>query len=192
MHTGVHKLAGQKRNKTEVASDRREIERLYLREKLTQEEIAERLKIDQSTVSRDLTAIRKQWEKERIKQRDEWTAEELARINMLEVTYWQAWAESVKDAEMERTKTRPEGGTEEIFERRGQSGNPAFLAGIQGCIDRKIKLLGLGADDKVGIALMLSPETQTMMKTLGVSMEQLMGAVERMLEKQATAKKTEA
>lgn len=50
-------MAGRKRSAAEQARDRRKIAEFYLDQKLTQDEIAERLNLSQATVSRDLEKI---------------------------------------------------------------------------------------------------------------------------------------
>lgn len=81
---------------------------------------------------------------------DEQMHVELARINKLETTYWKAWENSTTG----RTKREYEGGiaqgnklprgaklkkytSEELF------GDPRYLHGVQWCVDRRCKLLGL-------------------------------------------------
>ena len=139
------------RSKIQRERDRQEITRLYLRG-VSQMDIAAKLGVNQSTVSRDLKAIQKQWRESALINMDEAKQRELARIDELERTYWDAWLVSCEDAEIERIKQA--GGAsgdkraEIIKEKRGQSGNPAFLAGVERCIQLRVKIIGLEAPKK--------------------------------------------
>lgn len=138
------------RKKSAIARDRRNIARLYLKGEL-QADIAEQLGISQSTVSRDLSAIQKQWQEANIHDINERKSTELAKIDNLELEYWDAWKRSQEDAEL-RTKKAVESNGEtrkEAQERiEGQVGNPAFLRGIEWCINKRCELLGLDAPKK--------------------------------------------
>src|SRR5271155_2293029 len=115
--------------------------------------IAQRCGVDRRTISSDLNELRKEWKESRPKKFEERALDELAR---LELTYWDAWDRSCRHAEKTVMKTVPgkakeNGGEPEPefkegqFVSEGQSGNPAFLAGILSCINRRIQLMGLDA-----------------------------------------------
>jgi hypothetical protein len=76
---------------------------LYLKG-VPQQETAAREKINQGTVSRDLQAIRRRWQESCNHLLAEDRAKELARIDLLESTYWQAWERSL--CEKTRSKSR--------------------------------------------------------------------------------------
>lgn len=130
-------------------TERRErVARLYLEGK-TQSELAEEFGVNQSTISRDLEAIRQQWQEQALLHFDEIKSRELARIDRLEREYWEAWDESKKDAETikqfgaldsDQKKLRA-GKVEKTI--KGQSGNPSFLAGVQWCIEQRLKIFGV-------------------------------------------------
>lgn len=130
----------------ELAKRRAVVAEMYLARK-RQWEIAEALGVDQGTVSRDLAEIRAGWQESSLRDFSAAMVEELARIDELERTYWEAWQRSCKDAERILKEKITIGGEEERTKIRvvkeGQSGNPAFLAGIQWCIDKRIELIGL-------------------------------------------------
>jgi len=138
------------RKKSAIARDRRNIAKLYLKGEL-QADIAEQLGISQSTVSRDLSAIQKQWQEANSHDINERKSMELAKIDNLELEYWDAWKRSQEDAEL-RTKKAVEtnGETRKEAQERieGQVGNPAFLRGIEWCINKRCELLGLDAPKK--------------------------------------------
>jgi hypothetical protein len=89
-----------------------------------QSEIAEWLKVGQATISRDLKAIQAEWLKASLVDFNEAVAKELAKIDNLELAYWGAWDETM---------------------------DLRSLQGIQWCIDRRCKLFGLDAPERVQI-----------------------------------------
>jgi hypothetical protein len=111
----------------EIDRRRARVAALYLQGRY-QWDIAAELEVDPSTVSRDLKAIRAAWKASAVRDFDEAKGRELDRIDLLERTYWQAWLDSREEH---------------------QTTTPAFLAGVQWCIDRRCKLLGLDAPTKV-------------------------------------------
>lgn len=79
---------------------------------------------------------------------DRYKAEQLAKIDAIEKAAWKGWrrslrpaekrsAEVINDSDGERKKSSK---TEE-----GQAGDPAFLAVMHKCIERRCKILGLDA-----------------------------------------------
>jgi hypothetical protein len=144
--------------KTEIAIRRQKIAAAYLRGS-TQVDIAIESGVDQATVSRDLKALRAAWMKSALIDINEAKARELAKIDALELVYWQAWERSQLDAESEITKmqgtppkpneTSPAPAKLETQKKReGQSGNPAFLSGIQWCINKRCEIIGVNAPVK--------------------------------------------
>jgi hypothetical protein len=157
---------------TVVIDRRRKVAEMYLRGK-SQFEIAQKLGCDRTTISKDLKALRIEWLQSALVDLNEAKARELAKIDHLETTYWTAWARSLRDAvtitrEAVTGKEREiaavvlsaqtdDGNTveaimREVEKREGQSGNPAFLAGIQWCINKRCEILGLDAPKKQDIS----------------------------------------
>jgi len=144
-------MAGKRRSAAQIARDRRRIADLYLRGEL-QVAIAEEVGISQTTVSRDLKALQAEWLKSSLIDYNEVKAQELARIDTLEREYWQAWQRSCEDAETIRKKKAEIAGVkrkEIVTTAKGQVGDPRFLTGVQWCIERRCKVLGIDAPDKV-------------------------------------------
>jgi hypothetical protein len=124
--------------------------------------IGEALGISQATVSRDLSALQKQWLESTLVDFDQAKAKELAKVDRLEREYWAAWERSCEDAEASTLKTKgmvqkrqdedgrfvAEQPAEVAKTSKGQAGDPRFLAGIQWCIERRCKILGLDAPEK--------------------------------------------
>lgn len=135
------------RSKSQIARDRKKIANLYLKGTY-QYDIADELKISQSTVSRDLKALQKDWQKSSLIDIDKKKAEELAKVDRLEIEYWEGWHESQKDAETVREESSRQGKKKTVIS-KGQAGDPRFLAGIQSCINKRCELLGLDAPKKL-------------------------------------------
>lgn len=118
-----------------------------------QVDIAEELGVHQSTISRDLAVIREEWLESTLVDFDKARSTELARIDALEREHWRAWFESTKDKEVQIQESQTGGKhvhlSKEVQKVEGQAGDPRFLQGIQTCIDRRCKLLGLDAPVKV-------------------------------------------
>ena len=114
------------RKKTQIADRRQEVSELYLRG-WSMNDIAEKLKIDRTTVSRDLSELRKEWLERSINHVAQKKAIELAKIDQLEATYWDAWDAS----------------------KLGKKGNPAYLTGVQWCISERCKIIGINAPMKI-------------------------------------------
>lgn len=127
--------------------------RLYLSGK-TQAEIASILEVNQSTVSRDLDAMRNEWLDRAVETFDQIKAQELARIDRLEREYWQAWEDSKQDDETTRQRGGMTGekiavtaATKTVTKR--QTGEKTFLDGVQWCIEQRLKIFGIYAAIKV-------------------------------------------
>jgi len=135
---------GKRRSASQLSRDRRAIAEYYLKGWL-QSAIAAELGISQQTVSNDLRALQVQWEKSALRDFDTMRGEELAKIDNLEREYWAGWLRSGKNEETLVKKAKDGKGTEAIKTSKGQAGDPRFLAGIERCIERRCKLLGIDA-----------------------------------------------
>ena len=145
-------MAAVKRTPIQREDDYRRISDLYLQGK-TQTEIASALTVTQQQVSYDLTVIQRRWRTTTALNLDEHKRQELARVDTLEREYWSAWERS----QDEKVKTRTEryfgkDGGKASVEKDSGLGNPAYLAGVMSCIDRRCKLLGLDAPTKAEVS----------------------------------------
>lgn len=120
----------------------------------TQQEIADHLGVTQQQVSYDLKAIQKAWRESALVDMNEAKQRELERVDRLEREYWQAWEASQEDAETITKKAKGDGqeDKEVTLQKKGQAGDPRFLAGIQWCIERRCKLLGVDAPNKTQLS----------------------------------------
>lgn len=142
---------GPKRNKIQRQSDCEAVARLTL-QGWTQSDIAQFLELDQSTISRDLKIIQKQWKESSVRDFDLDRQQELKRLAMLEREYWAAWERSQQAREsnsLEKFVTgKDDAGTtlgrvKQATRSQQQVGDAVFLNGIQRVIDARCKLLGL-------------------------------------------------
>ena len=125
---------------------------MYLQGK-RQHEIAEALGVAQSTVSNDLKTLRERWLESSLRDFDEAKAQELAKLDQLESTYWEAWFNSLGPERTDKLKG-PDTPVEGVVLEREQvtkssSGNPMFLKGVRECIADRRKILGVDAPTKV-------------------------------------------
>ena len=152
-------MASKKRSQIQIERDRLEIANLYL-SGMTQALIAERINQDperdytltQQMISYDLGVLRREWKESSLIAIDELKAKELAKVDRLEREYWDAWIRSQEDAETRATEDSDSEKGEyhkESFTFRGQVGDPRFLAGIQWCVERRCKILGIDAPTNV-------------------------------------------
>ena len=86
-------MSQKKRKKLSTAQRRQVVARLYMQGKL-QHEIGEEVQVTQSTVSRDLQAIREQWQEAAILDFNEAVNRELDRLDLYEKELWEAWERS--------------------------------------------------------------------------------------------------
>ncbi len=139
------------RHDTEVLSRRAEVARRYLQGEM-QEQIAQSFGVTQGQISQDLKAIRAAWLASAVRDFDALKAQELAKIDAVEREYWLAWERSKKDKEISTQEggevdpqTRKPRIKKVVLRKEGQAGNPAFLAGVLTCIERRCAILGLDA-----------------------------------------------
>lgn len=76
-------------------------------------------------------------------------AMEIQKINHLEYTYWKAWEDSIKGQSNVKKIKRAEGEGSKMAvssqheEKRGSSGDPRYLKGVEWCIQKRCELLGV-------------------------------------------------
>lgn len=156
-------MARRKRTDFQREADFPVIAEMYKAGKL-QIEIARELGLSQGQISQDLAEVLRRWRTASTEFIDDAKQREIDKINNLEIEYWNAWELSLKDAAGVSVETKtvalkapssggdpvelPAAETKTTKRRQGQSGNPAYLAGVQWCIDRRCKLLGLDAPTK--------------------------------------------
>ncbi|WP_166830672.1 helix-turn-helix domain-containing protein [Thalassoroseus pseudoceratinae] len=126
-----------------------QVSRMYAEGK-TQAEIAEAVGVSQLQVCHDLKMVRRHWRESAIRDFDALRDEQLAKIDEAERRAWEVFERSCEDA----VKTRREVGENGEFgtgymERVGQTGDVRSLDLVLKCVERRCKLLGLDAPQKV-------------------------------------------
>ncbi|MCB1686878.1 MAG: hypothetical protein KDI33_00215 [Halioglobus sp.] len=127
------------------------IAREYLKGRL-QAEIAADLGLSLATVKRDLAKMRERWLESSLRDFDALKAEQLAKIDTVEAEAWTMWARScerqVRTATQDIGASRFPGLNKRTDEEQG-NGEPRYLQIALQCIERRSKLLGLDAPQKV-------------------------------------------
>jgi hypothetical protein len=142
---------GPKRTKIEREADLVEIARLYLK-KQTQQEIADHIGLSRQQITYDLKTIQARWQADTTRATEERKAEEVAGIEHLERTYWDAWDRSIGVTTI-TTKTAEAAGADGAKQKatvrtEELNGDPRYLLGVQWCKQKRIDILGLDAPRK--------------------------------------------
>lgn len=143
-------MAGDNRREAaQVARDRKKIAGLYLKGWL-QVDIAQEVGIDQSTVSRDLKAIRDEWLKSTLVDFNEAEGRELAKIDAVEVEAWAAFERSKEDREISVQESVDGDSNRQKAQIRteGRDGDPKWLEIVLKCSEQRRKILGIDAPVK--------------------------------------------
>lgn len=148
---------GTNSKRVELDARRERVAQAYLRGS-TQSQIAVDESVDQATISRDLKALQKAWQQSALVDIDEAKSRELARIDELERTYWTEWEASKEERETTTTKAvqGAVGGDklpkrqEATIRKEKRLGDPAYLKGVQWCIEKRSAIMGFDAPTKLG------------------------------------------
>ena len=135
-------MATSTRNTTKREQDRTETAAMSLAG-MSHADIAKSLGVSRQQVTYDLKVIRDRWQNRTVMDLDESKTIEVAKIDRLEQVYWDAWElQCLPRLLLDKD-------TGEVAHVIPQTGDPALLAGILKCIDRRCRLLGLDAPLKV-------------------------------------------
>lgn len=152
VHSGIVKSqASNRRTRKERERDLAKISEHYLRG-YTQAQIGEILGFTQQQISLDLKEMQKRWKESALRNFDEAKAQELAKIDNLELEYWEAWHNSrgqKKVSSTERADTASGQRNKAQIRTEDMQSDPRFLEGVRWCVDRRCKLLGLDAPSKI-------------------------------------------
>src|SRR5260370_19490486 len=125
------------RSHVERERDLRETAALYLRG-LTHNEIAQRLHVSRQQVGYDLKVLQRRWQESALADFNAKKAAELARVDELERTYWEAWERSCQAREV-TTQEKIQDGDRQGNEARRKAAvrkeqlhrHPALRRGVQ-------------------------------------------------------------
>ena len=142
-----------------------EIAQQYLRGNQISQ-IAQNLGVEANLISEELKVLRQRWRDASLADFTQKRADELAKIDQLEATYWLAWDASQK-AEVQQTRHEGFDGAGErkparhVTKQTSSVGDVRFLDGVWKCIERRIKLLGLDAEQKHIVSTTVNTEHQS-------------------------------
>ena len=158
-------MAGHKRTTIQRERDLVTVAALYLKgygQQYIADEVSkdyDEFSLTRQQIGYDIKKLIERWRRSQLVDVDDAKTSELEKINHLERTYWDAWERSCEDTETVTQKTKGvvqrkqlEDGTfvaerpaEATKTSKGQAGDPRFLAGVQWCIERRCKILGVDA-----------------------------------------------
>jgi hypothetical protein len=141
----------RRNRKLAIVDRRRRVSAFYLQGK-SQAEIAKDLGVVISTVCKDLKAIQAEWRASTTTDFNAARAKELAAIDALQRAHWDAWEKSRGDVEVMTVRTGMDnrGPYDERQIRTHKSvGNPAHLLGVHACMEKRSKILGLYAPERL-------------------------------------------
>jgi hypothetical protein len=113
--------------------------------------IGEAIGISHVSVSTELKIIRQRWLEEQVKNFDELQQRELLRLDKVECEMWDAWEKSKAD-QITSTARREDGmiaKTVNEVRKAQQTGEAQYMQVIMRCIEKRCKILGLDAPEKV-------------------------------------------
>ncbi len=132
-------------------ADRVDVARMYL-ERRTIDEIARTISRNRKTVMTDLRFLEAEWLKTADRLTSARKAEELARIDRIELLAWEGYYRSMETREITKTVLEQGGlgGQRTKAESRKESliGDPRWLDKISWCVEQRAKILGLYAPTK--------------------------------------------
>jgi hypothetical protein len=112
-------------------------------------------------IRKDLKFMQENWQNSALMDTDTAMSRELARLDQLERTYWQAWENSLKQRSIstaEKTEDKTGAAETHAYSRTKtkrvsaeRDGNVLFLQGIERVIAQRAKLLGLNAPQRYEI-----------------------------------------
>lgn len=143
-------MPGEKRSKAQKLKDRETISRLRLRGR-TLDQIAAEVGLSTMTVRRELKALVGEWQQNAAEDIAAVKARELRRLDEIETEAWAEWERSKKDWEKRMVeKGGGEGGKDKSkIEKGGQCGDPRYLNVLIGIGERRAKILGMDAPQKI-------------------------------------------
>ena len=148
-------MPAKSRGPVQRERDLRETAALYLRG-LSQAEIAQRLQVSRQQIGYDLKLLQRRWQESALADFHTKKASELAKVDEVERTYWEAWQRSCQAREVttQEKVQGPKGPANDARLKAGvrkeeRDGNPEFLRGVERCIELRCKITGAFAAVKI-------------------------------------------
>lgn len=115
-----------------------------------QTDIAKQLGVSRQQIAYDLILLERRWRESNLESVNDYKLKELAKIDQLEKEYRDAWEKSSGIHKKETTieTTGENSSLTEKVESQELVGDPAFLRGIEWCVDARTKILGIAAPVK--------------------------------------------
>ena len=157
---------GYQRSKAQREADRTETGRLWCRG-YTEQEIANKLEVSQTTICKDLAAIKEEWRKQVTRDRIELLRDEIAKLDHLEHVAWMAWEASQQEKEtqssesvlLDQLRRELEGAVDggmaggrrlrSSIKKESRDGSVAFVRLAFECIKQRCLLYGLAPKDSI-------------------------------------------
>lgn len=159
---------GPKRTSVQREADLVEVAKLYVRGYTITAIVQEvnaihkgQYTIAYSAIDRDIKEIRRRWAQSSIIDFNEAKARELAKLDELEHTYWDAWLKSTKDVKKNTVEQTNDTNLPSALPNYSRSkaktvveerdGNIEFLKGVERCVQERCKLLNLYPDQRITV-----------------------------------------
>lgn len=142
-------MPGEKRSKAQKIKDREQIAQLKLRGR-TLQQISEHVGVSVMTVRRELKALIGEWQESAREDIAAVKARELRRLDEIEAETWAEWERSKRDYVKKVAENGGDkGGKKTKVETGGQCGDPRYLNVLVSIGERRAKILGMDAPQKV-------------------------------------------
>lgn len=141
-------MPGIRRTKVQRLKDREQIAGLLLRSH-TLVRIAEITGLSYKTIQREVRVLEAEWRDAASADIAEVQVRELRRLEQIESEAWAEWERSKQDYEKRVSQSGGEGGGYDKTETGGRLGDPRYLQAALAAHERRCKLLGLDAPQKI-------------------------------------------
>ena len=130
-----------------VEARRARVGDLFLKGVKRQDQLAERLGVDRSTISRDLKVLNARWKESGVRDLDAAKGQVLEEIDLMRYEAWSAWeaSKAAKETTSSEQVNGRGGRSKAAIRTEQQTGDPRYLAAVQWCITKTCDLLGLDA-----------------------------------------------
>lgn len=146
-------MAAPKRTPDQIARDQAIIAELYLRG-WQQARIADHLSAENGIqysiemIRRDLRMVREKWRNSALSNFNEIKQEQMAKLDLMEAKTWDQWMRSCEDYHKHTSGLGPQGPIDKT-ETGGQTGDPRYMTVLLSIIERRCKILGIDAPQKI-------------------------------------------